>query len=83
LRAFPGVEARPVTAGLSGLAHFKAIVLTDATLQSELRRAPDLEGFMALVVARAAEHGLAIERGELDAALAAGAHAWRLRWIER
>jgi hypothetical protein len=72
-----------MTAELSGLAHFKVIVLADAALQNELRRAPDREGFIALVVARAGEHGLAIERGEIEAALAAGTRAWSLRWIER
>jgi hypothetical protein len=72
-----------VTAGPSGLAQFKAIVLADAALQSELRRAPDPEGFIALVIARAGEHGFAIERGEIEAALADGARAWSLRWIER
>jgi len=72
-----------VTAELPGLAQFKAIVLADATLEGELRHAPDLDGFIALVVARAGERGLAIEPGEVEAALAAGAHAWRLRWIER
>jgi hypothetical protein len=78
-----GDEARAVTGDLSGLAQLKTMVLADTSLQSELRRAPDSESFIALVVARASERGLAIERGEIEEALAAGARAWTLRWIER
>ena len=78
-----GGEAPAVTAEQSALGQFKAIVLADATLQRELRRAPDPESFIALVIARAGERGLAIERDEIEAALAAGARSWSLRWIER
>jgi hypothetical protein len=76
-------QARTVTAEPSDLVQFKAIVLADAALQRELRRAADPEGFIALVIARAGERGLAIERGEIEAALADGARSWTLRWIER
>jgi hypothetical protein len=67
----------------SSLENFQTIVSADPALQAELRRVPDRAGFVALVVGRAREHGLALEPAAIEAELDAAARAWMLRWIER
>jgi hypothetical protein len=63
----------------SALDDFRDIVLADPALQDELRRAPDRASFVALVLERARACGCALQRDEIDAALAAAAHDWMLR----
>ncbi|SEC28718.1 hypothetical protein SAMN05519104_1094 [Rhizobiales bacterium GAS188] len=67
----------------SPLESFQTIVLTEPTLQHELRRAPDRVSFIALAVKRARERGCALDAAEIEAALAAAARDWALRWIVR
>jgi hypothetical protein len=63
----------------TALDNFRNIVLADPALQDELRRAPDRACFIALALEQARARGCALERGEIDAALAAAAHDWMLR----
>jgi hypothetical protein len=62
---------------------FTAIVLADPALQWELRRISERATFVSQAVACARQHGCAIEAAEIEAALAAGLLAWRIRWTER
>lgn len=62
------------------LRRFQAMVCADPALAAELRRAPDHEAFVALVVARAQERGLAVGAAEVAAALEAAKRAWMLQW---
>jgi hypothetical protein len=72
-----------MTDSASPLHRFAAMVCADPALAAELRRASDHEAFVALVVARAQERGLAIGTDEIAAALAAAKHAWMLQWPTR
>jgi hypothetical protein len=65
----------------TALDDFRNIVLADPALQDELRHAPDRASFTALVLERAGAHGCALERGEIEAALAGAAHDWMLRRV--
>jgi hypothetical protein len=72
-----------MTADPTALQKFQAIVLAHPALQHELRQSPDRDSFVALMLARAREHGCALEAAEVETALAAGARAWMLRWVQR
>jgi hypothetical protein len=62
------------------LQRFQAMVQADPILAAELRRASDHEAFVALVVARAQERGLAISAADVGAALEAAKRVWMLQW---
>jgi hypothetical protein len=72
-----------MTDSASLLPRFAAIVCAEPALAAELRRAGDHEAFVALVIARAQERGLAIGADEVAAALGAAKHAWMLQWPTR
>jgi hypothetical protein len=65
------------------LRQFQAIVRGDPALQSELRGAPDRETFVALVMARSRERGLAIDPADIAAELEAGKRTWTVQWLVR
>jgi hypothetical protein len=67
----------------ASLDRFRAIVFVDPTLQRQLRQAPDRASFIALVVDRSHAYGCALDAAEIEAALAAAARDWTLRWITR
>lgn len=65
------------------LRQFQAIVRGDPALQSELRGAPDRETFIALVVVRSRERGLAIDSADIAAELEAAKRTWMMQWLAR
>jgi hypothetical protein len=65
------------------LRQFQAIVRGDPTLQSELRGAPDRETFVALVIARSRQRGLAIDAADIAAELEAAKRTWMAQWLMR
>jgi hypothetical protein len=65
------------------LQQFRAIVARDAALQEELRRAPDRDAFVALVVARSRERGLALDAAAIATELEAAKRLWTLQWLTR
>ena len=67
----------------ASLDRFRAIVFADTTLQRELRQAPDRASFIALLVDRSRARGCALDAAAIEAALAAAARDWTLRWIAR
>ncbi len=72
-----------MTVSDSPLQSFAALLHADPALAAELRRAPDQEAFVALLVARARERGLAISAAEVTAALDAAKRAWMVQWLTR
>lgn len=69
-----------MTVSDSPLQSFAALVHADPALAAELRRAPDQEAFVALVVACAQARGLPISAADVAAALEAAKRAWMLQW---
>jgi hypothetical protein len=65
------------------LRQFQVIVRGDPALQSELRQAPDRETFVALVLARSRERGLAIDAADIAAELEAANRTWTAQWLMR
>ena len=65
------------------LRQFQAMVQGDPALQAELRQAPDRDAFVALVIARAAERGLALDAVTIDGELEAAARLWTVQWLIR
>jgi hypothetical protein len=72
-----------VTATASPLEKFRAIVLADPVLEQELRGAADRKQFVALAAERAQANGCELAAADIEAALAAAARDWMLRWLVR
>ena len=60
---------------------FRQLVLRDITLQEQLRETPDRESFLKLVLQLGAERGYSFVAEDVEAAIHASQHAWRLRWV--
>ena len=60
---------------------FRKIVLARPALLEQLRAAPDVTAFVALVREMAGQHGFQFTIEEVHAALRASQQAWIERWI--
>lgn len=65
------------------LRRFQTIVRGDRALQAELRQAPDWETFIALVIERCRERGLAVSGADVAAELDAAKRAFTVQWLMR
>ena len=59
----------------------RAAVLADPGLQARLLAVPERATFVAAVVDLGAELGLAVEPGDVEAALVAARRSWLERWV--
>jgi hypothetical protein len=62
-----------------GLAELRRLVYANPGLALRLRRLP-ADALTPALLQLAAEHDIHVDAGELDAAAAAGARDWALRW---
>lgn len=60
---------------------FRKVVLARPALLEQLRAAPDVTAFVALVRETAGQHGFQFTSEEVHAALRASQQAWIERWI--
>lgn len=67
----------------SPMQRVQAVVRNEPALQAELRRAPDRDAFVALVIERSRERGIAIGAAEVAAELEAAKRVWTTQWLIR
>lgn len=63
------------------LTRFAEVVVADPGLVRELAAAADRATFVALVVARAGEHGYDVQPADVEAGLRDRRRAWQAQWV--
>jgi hypothetical protein len=60
----------------------RRLVLSDVSLQQELRKAPDQESLFRMVIALGHDRGLDILEQDLEEAVRVHTRAWLERWLD-